>query len=465
MMGLQRPVFWHQGLFLQPQHFQRADRSVRSLFIPYQSYLTPHFWGVCRMTLDNDALGTRSFEISRGAFLFQDGTHAVLPGNALMESRSFEEGMISGDNSFIIYLGLKKWDDSAGNVTPMETCDPLSGIATRFAAPADGEPCADLHAGGPQGEVRQLSLVLKIFWETELELLGDYLLIPVARLERTRDGMALSRRFVPPCLTMAGSSLLLDTVREIRDQLASRGRRLEGYKRQRGIQAAEFGSKDMIYLLALRTLNRYLAQLVHFIDAGEVHPWQVYGILRQLVGELSTFSETVTVLGESAADGTRVMPCYDHLNLGACFGQARDLILKLLDQITAGPEYALPLSYDGAYFGSEMKPAHFESRNRFYLVLKTGEDPKSIIQSVASSAKLSTRERLPLLIAQALPGVRLEHLPIPPQELPRSAFSIYFAIDGRSEQWDMVRKWNNIALCWDQAPADLEVEVMIVARS
>jgi len=463
-MAFQRPVFWHQGLFLQPQHFQLADRSVQSQLIPYRSYLAPHFWGVYRMTIRSEALGTRSFEISKGAFLFPDGTHVVLPGAALIESRSFEEGSVAVGNLFNVYLGLKKWDDRGENVTPLEAGDTLAKVTTRFAAPADGEPCADLHAGGPQGEVRRLSFVLKIFWETEIELLGDYLLIPVARLERTRDGMELSRQFIPPCLTIGSSAPLLDTVQEIRDQLASRCRRLEGYKQQRGIQTAEFGSRDLVYLLALRTLNRYLAQLVHLVDAREVHPWQVYGILRQLVGELSSFSETVTVLGESVADGTRLMPDYHHLNLGACFSQAHDLVLKLLDQITAGPEYALPLSYDGSYFGSEMKPAHFESRNRFYLVLKTEDDPKTVIQAMANLAKLSSRERLPLLTAQALPGIGLEHLPNPPQELPRRAFAIFFAIDSRCEQWDLVQKWNNIALCWDQAPTDLEAEVMIVAR-
>lgn len=463
-MSPQRPVFWHQGLFLQPQHFQLAERSVQSLFIPYQSYLAPHFWGVSRMNIRSEPLAMRSFEIAGGTFLFPDGTHVELPGNAQLDSRRFDEGWLA-EGPLTVYLGLKKWDGSAANVTTLEPGDTLPRVATRFVSPAEGAPCADLHGGGPSGEVRQLSFVLKIFLESEIELLGDYLLIPVARLERTRDGIELSREFIPPCITMAGSPLLLDLVHEIRDQLASRCRRLEACKKERGIQAAEFGSKDLVYLLALRTLNRYLAQLSHFIEAVEVHPWQIYGILRQLVAELSSFSETVSALGDSADDGTRLLPDYHHRNLGACFSQAHDLILKLLDQITAGPEYALPLAFDGTYFGSPMKPAHFESRSRFYLVLNTEEDPKLIVRSIATLAKLSSCERLPLLIAQALPGIALEHLPNPPRELPRRASSIFFAVDSRSEQWDLVQKWNNIALCWDQAPTDLQVELMIVART
>jgi type VI secretion system protein ImpJ len=464
-MELQRPLFWHQGLFLQPQHFQLAEASVQSLFIPYRKYQTPHFWGVYEMALQSAALGTRSFTLSRGTFLFPDGTHVVLPGNAVIESRSFEEGWVAGGKPFTVYLGLKKWNDAGPNVSAVETLDALSKVTTRFAAPAESELCHDLHAGGPEGEVKRLNFVLKVFWETEVDLVGDYLLIPVAQLERTRDGIEFSAQFIPPCLTLASSAALLATLKEIRDQLASRSRQLEGYKRQRGIQTAEFGSRDVVYLLALRTLNRYVPQLFHFLEAREVHPWQAFGALRQLIGELSSFSETVSVLGESVADGTPLVPEYDHRNLGECFSRAHALILRLLDEITAGPEYVLPLRYDGTYFTTELKPAHFESRNRFYIVLKTEEDPKVMLQSMANLAKLSSRERLPLLIARALPGIGLEHLPNPPQELPRRAFCIYFAVDSHSEQWELVQKGNNIALYWDNAPQELEVELMIVTRS
>ena len=465
MMEHQQPLFWHQGLFLQPQHFQLADRHAQSLLIPFQKYLVPHFWGVYEMSLQRAALGTRSFQLSRGTFLFPDGSHVTLPGNAVMESRTFEEGWVAGGKPFTIYVGIKKWLDTAENVSTLEDAGSLSKIMTRFFAPADAVVCPDMHAGGPAGEVKKLQYVLKIFWETEVELLGDYLLIPVAQLERTREGIELSQRFIHPSLTIGRSSLLYGIVKEIRDQLASRCRQLEGYKRQKGIQTAEFGSRDVVYLLALRTLNRYVPLLSHYTEAREVHPWLLFGALRQLIGELSSFSETVTVLGESTADGTPLLPDYDHRALGDCFFAAQLLIMKLLDEITAGPEYVLPLMYDGTYFTSDMKPTHFESRNRFFLVLKTEEEPKLVLQTMAAAAKLSSRERIPLLIARALPGIGLDHLPNPPQELPRRAFSLYFAIDSHHEQWALVERGHNIALYWDNAPDDLEVELMIVGRS
>lgn len=462
-MDIQRPLFWHQGLFLQPQHFQLFDRSFQSLLMPFHNFIEPHFWGLGEIEIQKTALGIKSFNLLKGIFLFPDGTYVVLPGNAVFEARTFNEAWVEGGKPFPIYIGIKRWNDAGENVTVLDTLENISVITTRFVSLADPEEVKDLHSGGPSGQIKRLHYVLKIIWETEREQFGDYILIPLAQLEKMGEEIRLSERFVPPCLTISGSEPLLKLIKEMRDQLAARSRQLEEYKRQKGIQTAEFGSRDMVYLLALRSLNRYVPILFHFTEVKQVHPWAVYGVLRQLIGELSSFSEKVNVMGESG-DGNRMLPNYDHLNLWECFSSAQALVSKLLDEITAGPEYVIRLVYDGTYYAAELKPAIFEGRNRFYLVLKTEADPKSAIQSVAAIAKLSSREHLPILIARALTGIGLEHLPVPPQELPRRANSIYFAVDHHSDQWALVQKGHNIALYWDSAPEDMEVELMVVGK-
>jgi len=464
-MNTTKPLFWHQGLFIQPQHFQLDDRHNASLLAPMFEYALPCFWGVGEMEIQKAALGTKTFGITSGAFVFPDGTHVALPGNAVMESRQFDEAWVEGGKPFTIYVGIKKWNDEGENVTVVNRIENLSGINTRYLTLADVEECPDLHAGGAKGEINRLTAVLKIFWQTEIDKVGDYLLIPVVQLERAGEEIVLSRHFVPPCLTISSSETLLAVIRETRDLIASRGRQLEAFKRQRGIQTAEFGSRDMVYLLALRSLNRYIPLLFHITDMRQVHPWTGYGLLRQLIGEFTSFSETVTVMGEVDGSSEKLLPNYDHYKLGECFRAAQALIARLLDEITAGPEYVIELVYDGTYFSSELKPAVFEAKNRFYLVMRTDEDPRLVIEQVTNAAKLSSRERIPILIARALPGVGLEHLPVTPQELPRRAGTVYFAVDTHNEQWPLIEKGRNIALYWDNAPEDLEIELMVVGRS
>jgi len=461
---MERPLYWHQGLFLQPQHFQLQDRYTRSLIEPLHQNLMPHFWGVGGMAVKSAALGNRSIGLTSGEFLFQDMTYAVIPDNAVIQSRSFENAWEDGGKPFMVYLGLKKFSPSGENVTVVQDLKRIGEVTTRFVATEEAGEFKDLHGNGPSAQVRHLHLVLNFFWESEKDQLGDYELIPLVKLERQGDAIALSEQYIPPCLNLAAVPALVRLIKEVRDQISARGRQLESYKRDRGIHTAEFGSRDMVFLLALRSLNRYVSMLVHLTEAGQVHPWTTYGVLRQLIGEMTTFSERISVTGVMD-DGTVLVPVYRHQDLWRCFSSAQSLITQLLDEITAGPEYMMPLLFDGTYYATDLPPAIFEGRNRFYLALETESEPQAVLSSVEQIAKFSSREYLPILIARSLPGIKLTYLQTPPQELPRRANTLYFQIDHHGEPWAQVQQGNNLALYWDAAPEDLKAELMAVGRS
>jgi len=462
-MNIQRPLFWHQGIYLQPQHFQLLDRSFQGLLSPYRQYMAQDFWGVGEMEVLEAALSARTFNLNKGDFVFPDGTHVALPGNALIEARAFDEEWVKDGKPLTVYLGLRNWTDGGENVTVLPTVEDIESVHTRFVTPDSPEEIHDLHAGGPEGQVKRLYFVLKIFWETEMHKLGDYQLIPLAQLEKFGAEIRLSNDYIPPSVTFAGSESLRKLAAEIRDQVTARAYQLEEHKSRRGVQTAEFGSRDMVYFLALRSINRYVPLLFHFTKAEHVHPWVLYGVLKQLVGELTTFSEEVSVLGE-VRDGSARIPDYDHRDLWGCFSAVQDMISHLLDEITAGPEYVIRLVLDGIYFAAELKPAIFEGRNRYYLAVKTDEDPKIVLQSLVDIAKLSSREYMHTLVTQALPGIDLEYLQVPPQELPRRAHTLYFRINHHDDQWASVEKNRALALHWSNAPEDADIELMVVGR-
>jgi type VI secretion system protein ImpJ len=459
---MERPLLWHQGLFLQPQHFQLSDLYHQSLLTPLYKYLIPHLWGVGGMEVRQASLGTGTFHLASGEFVFPDMTYAVVPDNAVVEPRTFTGDWVDGGKPFTVYLGIRRFNPVGTNVTTLSGGEMVKGVNTRFISPAETEEARDLHESGPSAQVRRLKYALKILWQTEKDFFGDYDTIPVAQLERQGEEVVLSGSFIAPSLTINATAALDKILKEIRDQIASRGYQLEGYKRDRGIHTAEFGSRDMVYLMALRSLNRYIPQLFHMTEAVS-HPWMAYGLLRQLIGELSSFSEQVTATGEGA-DGQGESLKYNHLNLFHCFSRAQSVITALLDEITAGPEYVFALTYDGTYYSTELPPAVFEGKNRFYLMVQTDADAKEVLNTLSTGAKLSSRENLPILIVRALPGAVITHLDRPPQELPRRAGALYFQIDHHSDQWSNIQKGRNCALFWDAAPEDLKVELMVVGR-
>lgn len=460
---MEKPLFWHQGLFLQPQHLQLKDQFDHYRLTPYHTYLQPYLAGVSGLEIRASSLRNGTFHVNRGAFWFDDMTYAVIGENAVIEPRGFKDVWGEGGKPLTVYIGIKRYDDQGINVASVPSGSSLYDLNTRYITGETPETVNDLHQGGSPAKVKKLSCLLKIFFHPEKERLGSYELIPVARIERTGEDIRLSTTYVPPSISINGSSLLTGLVREVLDQITFRGHELELHKKKRGIHNAEFGSRDMVYLLALMTFNRYIPLFNHFLDGSDIHPWNVYAALRQLIGELSSFSDTIDVHG-AEEKGSNHLKEYDHYDLWTCFSGALGLISGLIDEITAGPEYVIPFASEDPYYSMQLSPEHFDGNNHYYLVIRTNEDVKLVLDAVDIGVKLSSGKLLPVLVERSLPGAALEYIPSPPQELPRRSDFIYFKVDSQCEQWAQVESDKTVSVYWEFPPEDMGMELMIVRR-
>lgn len=462
-MEQNKGVYWHQGMFLQPQHFQLADRYNQFRYTPLFDAGMPHFWGVGALELSRAAIANRTIEVIRARLLFADHQYVEFPENSVIAPRTFDAAWVDGDKPLTVYLGLRKLSQQEKNATEVGSITDAGNAHTRYATLLDAQEMPDIYSDGPSAPVRTLLHVVKVFFESELATLDSYELIPIARLVRDGDSVVLSDSFIPPCYAVTGSDVLQDALKDIRDELAGRTRQLQEYKSPREMQKAEFDASYTVFLLALRSLNRFSPQLFHLIEAGQIHPWQAYGLLRQLVGELSSFSERFNMLGE-AEDGTPGLPPYDHTDLARCFGRARALIGYLLNEITVGPEFLVILEPRDGVLGGQLPRNFFGQRNRFYLVIRTEQDPARLADSVVNNARLAATSEIPTLLRHALPGLELIHMPVAPQGLPRRSYSYYFRIEQVSQQWDAVEREGDIALHWAEAPNDLRAEIVVLRR-
>ncbi|MBF0171357.1 MAG: type VI secretion system baseplate subunit TssK, partial [Nitrospinae bacterium] len=298
-MDIKRPVFWHQGLFLQPQHFQLTDQHHQFQLTPYREAGLPHFWGVAQMALQESALADRRFVLASGSFLFPGGEYVEFPGNAIVPPRSFDAEWTEGDKPFAVWLGLRRLSDATPNVAVVKSLAEASSERVRYLTTADADEVADLFHQGPSAQVKRLTCLVRVFFAHEVEGLADYDLIPVALLQRDGGKIVPSRRFVPPCVGAQASPALMDILRELRDSVAGRARTLEEYKVTGAMGKGDFDPAGVLSLLALATLNRYAPLLTHYCEGGAVHPWSVYGTVRQMLGELSTFTARFNMQGEA----------------------------------------------------------------------------------------------------------------------------------------------------------------------
>ncbi|CCO24167.1 type VI secretion system baseplate subunit TssK [Maridesulfovibrio hydrothermalis] len=450
-MHANKPLFWHQGLFLQPQHFQLADLHQLHRLRAIREFGQPYFWGVTRLKIRTGALERRNFEVSDIEILFDDGNFVCFPGNAKLEPRSFDKAWVDGEKPFMVYLGLRKWNPEGGNVSLVD--DDASVVNTMFAASPDPEELPDMLGNGPVAQVKPMRYVLRLFFENELEDLGAYTILPLARLILDVQQVRLDDSFIPPALTMRASDSLNNIFKDISDQVASRCRRLEQYKNPAGLGAGDLDFTSTVFLLALRTLNRYAPKLKHLADAPNIHPWKAFGVLRQIIGELSSFSRDISALGEGGS-GEKLVPDYDHENLGPCFEAARSIITHILDSLTAGPEFMSQFVFEDPYYTAELPERAFGPGNTFWLLVRT-DRPDQALPEILKIAKLSATRGMSALLARAVHGIGLIHVENPPPGLPRSKGALCFRFDTLSHLWEDVEKSRSISLYWDSAPKEM----------
>lgn len=462
-MEFTRPLLWRHGLFLQPQHLQLNDLFLESRLAPVWEFLQPYFWGVAEMNIQESALSTMSFEILSGKFLFPSGVYALFPGNAVIEPRSFVDASENWDKPMTIYLGLRTMSQMEANVTVVEELRGLADIKTRFVAASAPEEVRDLYFNGQTAQVQGMQYQLRLFWETEKALLDNYEIIPIARLERITERVRLLPGFIPPVLSLRSSDRLFALVRDIRDRLAARGRQLEGYKRLKNLETGESESRYISYIMALACLNRHIPVLSQMCESGTANPYNAYLALRQLVAELSTFSTSVDVMGETLTGDT--VPPYSHTALWDCFSRVQNAIEIALSDFITGPEYIIPLERDGDIFKAEkLSPDIFQPRNHYYLVLGTSLELQEIFASLAHLARVTSLSYLPTITKRALAGIELSYLAQPPREALSNSNSYYFRLNETDKQWESIVNEQSLAMHWEGAPQDLKVELMVIRR-
>ncbi|MGE0826417.1 MAG: type VI secretion system baseplate subunit TssK [Candidatus Binatia bacterium] len=472
-MDLLRPVFWGQGMFLQPQHFQQQDWYHDARLRQFFHLFFPHCWGVKALTVNEPALQTFLFEVEQCEVVTWDGTILrfrgdLRPSNAKLEPRSFEQELDPGGKPLSVYLGLKRLQVEESNLrSPTNDTtngDGAGGDHRRFFLAEAEAP--DLYAtGDPPSQLQYLVHEAHILFDVPTSRSQDYELIKIAEVTRSPDGKGgmLSKRYIPPAVTVRSDAVLETQVKEIRDLLTAKGQEIAQYRRRRGEQLAEVGTRDMGYLLMTQTLNRYIPLFHHYLEGGETHPYIMYGLLRQLVGELSSFSQTVSVLG--MREGEEMLLPYRHDQLWPCFDLATRRVKELLNELTTTPIGDILLRYDGEFFTANLDQRFFTGDNRYYLAIKTDLKPSEMFALLQEVGKITSREEMPKIMHTFISGLTLEPLEAPPDELLMRAHYRYFAIDQRSPHWQQIHKRQNIAVYSTDSrrlPPETEMRLLVI---
>ncbi|MDR1241857.1 MAG: type VI secretion system baseplate subunit TssK [Deltaproteobacteria bacterium] len=453
-MNGHRPVFWTQGLFLHPQHFQAGDDELQRHITPFRQYGLPYFWGVRRLAW-RDAAIEGALEIERLEAVFPSGAVVNAPYDASLPPLALSGDWPLPDKAGTLYLGLALPNSAGNNAAPAGA---YSG--TRFIYSETPEQMPDVYGTAPAAPVQRLAYAPVLVRDVDLEHYPDFERFPIALVRRIGERIELDPYFIPPLLCLDASARLAGLVQEIQDMALSCAGRLAGYK-----NTESGGSADLAFMINFTTLgvlNRHIPLLAHLRSGPNTHPWHIHGALRQFAGELSTFFDDVDCLGRSAAsDG---FADYLHENPQASFETLCSLLRKFLNDLGLGASKTLVLKPEPPYFTAEIPENFFSPACKYWLSIRCDSLTESMAENFPRFSKLGTPDRLNTIIAKAVSGVPLTRLRSAPPGFIQKATAAWYSIDAGHPFWQNIVKQSRLSLFWENAPEGAVAQLVATGR-
>jgi len=457
-MNISKPIYWHQGLFLKPHHFQYLYAQQQQQNFKLREALEPFFWGITKLNIDKKELLNKNLLIDKLELVFMDGTMADVGENAIISSRSFEDRYDEMEDGLKLYIGVKSFSKNYKNVTELDSFDNLENIDTRFITNSEANNVDNLYHEDEMAQIQFMSYHLKIFFEDEIKNLNAYQVIPIVKIQKDGEQIVLSSEFIPPLLDIRADTNLFGIIKNIQKDLTMHVLQLQEYKLSSEVILKE--PNYLKYAMALQALSTYVPKLNHMVKMT-FHPSVFYELFLELVGILSTFSNRVNIFGK-LENGNTLLRDYDHLNLHECFSEVELLIKELLDVIIIGPDYILPFLKDKTTFRLDCPVSIFHANYRYFLVLKTPTNQNTLNSAFIEFAKIAASSEIETIVQRSLLGLPFEFYNMPIQGLPQREDSSYYELLIDNKEWGHIQQMQNIVIEFDEASDDVSIELVVL---
>jgi len=101
----------------------------------------------------------------------------------------------------------------------------------------------------------------------------------------------------------------------------------------------------------------------------------------------------------------------------------------------------------------------------FYLAVMAEVPVEKIAREIPIKAKISSVDRIDKLIASALRGINIKHLPAPPAEIPVQPGRTYFEFDKAGDHWAAIKSSRALSVYVPPEFTALKMELMAVKEA
>jgi len=232
-----------------------------------------------------------------------------------------------------------------------------------------------------------------------------------------------------------------------------RAAELSAQRRSRARGLVEVSASEFSGYLLLHAINGAIPRLMHLHDQAESHPEEVFLAMASLGGQLCTLSQ------EQQANA---LPTYRHDDPWASFALIEESLRGLLERVVPTRYVPLALHRAGERVLSATLPEQVLDGARLYLSVSSAFPSEKVLREIPHKAKVASSGRMDALIAQAMRGLRLTYLSVPPSEIPVQPGCSYFEVARDGDEWLAARDTRSLAIYLPPEYADARLEFLAV---
>jgi type VI secretion system protein ImpJ len=436
-------TLWEEGMFLTPQHFQQWDRYYDSLLRERLRTISPIDWGLRELEIAESGLINGKLEVLRCAGIMPNGSFFMAPArDALPAARDFRDAFDPRRAPLGVHLAIPILrGEGVACASPEDDGATPAPFARRTLSVRD--------EGRPESEREITTAVPNLRIVFDGEPLDDYVSVKIAEIERSASGTyALSGTYVPPCLYASVSPFLVELVRRVSEILASKSSELTWRQRRTG------GMAEAARFWLLHTVNSHIPRAFHFRRHPQVHPEDVFLGLSTLAAELCSFA---------GFEYPSELPVYAHEDLGACFAELDEKLRFLLETVVPTKCVELELEEtEKSLFTCSIHDSSLLEDAHFYLSLRADAPEERVLSETPAKVKISSRDRIQELVALALGGAGIKHVPNPPSEIPVQPGHVFFEVEKFGSHWEAISASRSIAIYCPLGFPNLHLELLAV---
>lgn len=442
-----RPVIWAKGTLLTPQHLQAQDRYLEDSLAFRLEALRFMPWGFSELEINPELLEAGTFSVTAASGIFPDGMPFSIPASdAPPPARNLTNAFAEDTKELDVYLAIPPYLAAGVNVAAGE-----ARTDARYST--EVMVLRDENTGLTE---RPIQIARKNFRLLAAGVgLEGTASMRIGRVIRDNDGRCrLDRTEPPPMLDISVSSHIMDMLKRLVETMVARSATLSAQRRHRNQGLADFTSTDIANFWLLYTVNTFFPLLRHTLEARSGHPEELFRVLTELAGALTTFSTKIQ---------PSELPTYEHAAPGPCFTKLVEQLMVLLETVAPSNCVSIPFQpMQNNILGAAITEDRYLSGTRLYLAVGSQSPEGEVISRVPRLVKLCSATHIDHLVRQALPGVVLTHEPNPPAFLPIKTGFQYFSLNQSGGPWEAIRRAHNIAAYVPGDIVDPKIELLVV---